>query len=82
MNKVREFTVLEKVGEGSFSSVYKVSKEDDPNFYALKRVKIMRLKDRDKENTLNEIRLLASLNEKHVIGYKDAFIDDSSSTLW
>lgn len=82
MSKLRDLTVLQKIGEGSFSSVFKVAKEGDTSFYALKRVKIMKLKDRDKDNTLNEIRLLASLNEKHVIGYKDAFIDEASSTLW
>ena len=82
MSKIREFTILDKIGEGSFSSVYKVSKDGDKRYYALKIVKIMKLKDKDKDNTLNEIRLLASLDDDHVIGYKDAFMDDDSSSIW
>lgn len=82
MNRIREFNVLEKIGEGSFSSVYKVKKDSEDVYYALKRVKILKLKEKDKENTLNEIRLLASIVDKQIIAYKEVFIDDASSTLW
>lgn len=82
MKRIGKFTVLEKVGEGSFSYVYRVAKDGEDTIYALKRVKIMKLKDKDKENTLNEIRLLASLRDKNVITYKEAFIDEESTSLW
>lgn len=82
MNRIRDFNVLEKIGEGSFSSVYKVKKDTEDVCYALKRVKILKLKDKDKDNTLNEIRLLASIVDKQIISYKEVFIDDASSTLW
>jgi NIMA (never in mitosis gene a)-related kinase len=39
------------------------------------------LNDRDKMNALNEIRILASVDHQNVIGYKDAFFEDGSSTL-
>jgi NIMA (never in mitosis gene a)-related kinase len=82
MKRIGDFTVLEKVGEGSFSSVYKVMRINTDELFALKRVKIMKLKDKDKENTLNEIRLLASLRDKNVITYKEAFIEEETSCLW
>lgn len=82
MKRIGNFTVLEKVGEGSFSSVYKVVKDGEEGIYALKRVKIMKLKEKDKENTLNEIRLLASIRDKNIITYKEAFIEEESSCLW
>jgi NIMA (never in mitosis gene a)-related kinase len=37
-----------------------------------------KLKDKEKENSLNEVRLLASFNHPHIIGYKDSFIDEES----
>jgi NIMA (never in mitosis gene a)-related kinase len=82
MKRIGGFTVLEKVGEGSFSNVYRVMKDGEDELFALKRVKIMKLKEKDKENTLNEIRLLASLRDKNVITYKEAFIEEDSSCLW
>lgn len=76
MIKIRDFRVLEKIGSGSFSQVYKVQKDDDQNIYALKRIKILKLKEKDRENTLNEIRLLASLSDDNIVSYKEAFIED------
>lgn len=82
MRRIGSFTLLEKVGEGSFSSVYKAVKDGEAGVYALKRVKIMKLKEKDQANTLNEIRLLASIRDKNVITYKEAFIEDESGCLW
>ena len=82
MIKIKNFKVLENIGSGSFSKVFKVQKDEDKQFYALKRIKILKLKEKDRENTLNEIRLLASLSDENIVPYKEAFIDDKTSTLW
>ena len=37
--------------------------------------------EKDRENALNEVRILASLDDQFIIGYKDAFIDEDTSTL-
>ena len=39
------------------------------------------LNDRERINSLNEVRILASLNDKYIIGYKQAFLDEKSETL-
>jgi NIMA (never in mitosis gene a)-related kinase len=49
--------------------------------YALKRVKIMQLSAKEKENALNEIRILASIQHSNIIGYKEAFFEEESNTL-
>lgn len=36
------------------------------------------LSEREKENALNEVRILASINNENVISYKEAFIDEPS----
>lgn len=40
-----------------------------------------RIKDKDRNNALNEIRLLASESAQNVIQYREAFYDEASSTL-
>ena len=75
------FKVLNKIGEGSYSTVLKVQRIADGNIYALKRVKFKKLSDKEKENALNEIRILASVKNKHVISYKEAFFDEKDSSL-
>lgn len=70
------------IGDGSYSSVYKVKRLEDGLEYALKKVKISHLSDREKENALNEVRILASVKHKNVASYKQAFFDEPSSSLW
>ena len=41
----------------------------------LTQVKINDMKERDKNNALNEIRLLASLDHENIVAYKEAFYD-------
>jgi NIMA (never in mitosis gene a)-related kinase len=79
--KLSDFQVIKKLGDGAYSSVYKVKRVDDNEFYALKKVKMMSLSEKEKENALNEVRILASIEQPNVIGFKDAFIDDPSSSL-
>lgn len=70
------------LGDGSYSCVYKVRRLEDGQEYALKKVKMINLSDREKENALNEVRILASLKHKNVAAYKQAFFDEASSSLW
>ena len=81
MSRLSDFNVLSKLGHGAYSSVYKVQRYDDGEIYALKRVKLMSLGDREKENALNEVRILASIEHPNVIAFKEAFIDEASSFL-
>jgi len=49
------------IGEGAYSSVYQVKRSLDGEIYALKQVKMAKLSDKEKENALNEVRILASI---------------------
>jgi len=66
------------VGEGAYSSVYHVKRFLDQKTYALKKVKMVKLSDKEKDNALNEVRILASIHHKCICAYHEAFIDDSS----
>lgn len=61
---------LTKIGDGSYSCVYKVKRLEDGVEYALKKVKMQNLSEREKENALNEVRILASIKHKNVASYK------------
>ena len=45
------------------------------------QVKIGSMKEKERDNALNEIRILASYDGENIIGYKEAFYDDVSATL-
>ena len=48
----------------------------------MKKVDINDLSFKEKQNALNEVRILASINHVNVIGYKEAFFDEPSGMLW
>ena len=54
----------------------------DQAIYALKKVKMEKLSDKEKENALNEVRILASISHTSICSYYEAFIDESSQSLW
>lgn len=80
-SSIRDFVPLCKLGEGTFSTVYKVRRLSDQKIYALKKVKLNSLSQKEKENALNEIRILASFECSNIVAYKEAFFDDKVHVL-
>ena len=80
-SSLSDFEILSQLGKGSFGFVYKVRRKSDNIIYALKKVSFSQLSQKEKSNSLNEIRILASIHNKHVIAYKDAFYDSTSNSL-
>ena len=75
------FIFVSIAGEGSFSEVYRVKRKSDGTVYAMKKVKMGKLSAKEKENSLNEVRILASVNHPNVIGYKEAFFEEGTNCL-
>jgi NIMA (never in mitosis gene a)-related kinase len=63
------------LGSGSFGRVLKVVKKDKTpqRDFAIKQIKMNELSSKEKDNALNEIRLLASIDSPYIIKYKSAF---------
>ena len=79
---IKDFQILKKLGEGAYSTVYKVRRVSDGKDYALKKVKLIKLKEKEKDNALNEIRLLASIRHPNIVLYKEAFYESKANYLW
>jgi NIMA (never in mitosis gene a)-related kinase len=80
---MEDFEIQEDLGKGSFGCVVKVIRKSDGEVYAMKQVllsslqiKLQRLKEKDKKNALNEIRILASLRHPNLASYREAFYDE------
>ena len=78
---LNDFEFGKNLGKGAFGSVSIVKRKEDQKIYAMKRVTILNLDKKEKDNSFNEVRLLASLRHKNIIGYKEAFYDEKTSTL-
>ena len=80
---MKNFEIINKLGNGAYSEVFKVRRKIDSKIYALKKVKLKNLKEKEKANALSEIRILASIKSPFIISYKEAFftIEDKSLNL-
>ena len=78
---MNDFQIINKLGEGAYSMVYKVKRIIDNQIYALKKVKLLNLSEKEKENSLNEVRILASVKSNFIVSYKEAFFDEKDNTL-
>lgn len=73
--KGRQFKVLKFVGKGSYGSVFLVQRMADGQTYALKEMDVRSMSQAEREDSANEIRLLASVSHANVIAYNEAFLD-------
>lgn len=70
------FKVEKLLGKGSYGTVYKVRRVSDGKFYAIKEVNIRSMTKAEREEALNEIRLLASVYHPNITGYFESFHAD------
>ena len=78
---INDFKIEKIIGKGSFGNVYLVTRKIDQKIYALKTVILEKLSLKEQENSVNEVRILASINHPNIIGYKEAFWNDKESSL-
>lgn len=76
-----DFKIVGTIGKGAYSTVQKVQRKSDGKLYALKKVMLTGLSKKEKENALNEVRILASVQHPNIISYKEAFLEDDPPAL-
>ena len=64
---LKSFRDLRLIGKGSFGRVYRCIRCSDNQEYAIKEVNIKSMSQREREDAVNEVRILASVNHSMVI---------------
>ncbi len=79
--QLKDFEVVCKIGDGSFSQVFLVKRQKDQTLYALKQVRLNLLSEKEKLGALNEVRLLASFRSANIIALKETFIESEQHLM-
>ena len=58
-----------------------MQRKTDQKIYALKKVTLDQRSVRERQNALNEVRILASITHPCIVGYKEAFLDEGTKYL-
>uniref|UniRef100_A0A061SM17 non-specific serine/threonine protein kinase n=1 Tax=Tetraselmis sp. GSL018 TaxID=582737 RepID=A0A061SM17_9CHLO len=87
--KVREYVILEKLGQGAFGSVYKARRSGSELFFALKELPlsesgIFGMSEAEKEAEIrkltSEVKILSQLSHPNIVTYHESFLEDGC--LW
>lgn len=73
-----DFDKVKFVGKGTYGSVWLVKRKSTGKIYALKEVDMKDKKQVEREESVNEIRILASIHHPNIIRYRDSFIEGTT----
>ena len=78
LGNVRDFELLKFLGKGTFGAVYQARRAEDKKIYAIKKVDTRRMSTKERTESVNEIRVLASISGPHVITFFEVSEADTS----
>lgn len=73
-----DFEKVKFIGKGTYGSVWLVKRKSTGKIYALKEVDMKAKKQVEREESVNEIRILASIQHPNIIRYRDSFIEGTT----
>ena len=72
---------LKVLGHGAFGKAWLVQCKKSQKAYVIKEISICAMKEREKQQSINEVKILATLKHKNIISYKEAFVHDKMLCL-
>ncbi|GFH29942.1 protein kinase domain-containing protein [Haematococcus lacustris] len=73
--RMEDFDIQGEISKGSFGIVYKLVRKSDGRVFALKQVKLAGMKRVDRQEAIDEARVLAQLSHPNVTRHYESFID-------
>ena len=67
----KKYEIIQEIGRGAFSIVYKVKSKEDNNIYCLKKINMKKTKDKE-----NEIKILSNLDHPNLIKFFYSFSNE------
>ena len=80
---IKDFEILNKLGQGSFGTVHKVRRKGnfyaaDRNLFVIKMINISRMDKRGQQEAINEVKILGSLTNPYIVRYYDSFVENKT----
>jgi len=75
-SSANDFKILQEIGKGASSIVYKIQALTDNSIYAMKVIPIKHLKPHQQKEALVEVFILKKIQHENIIKFYDSFIED------
>lgn len=76
-----KFTKVRNIGKGNMGACALARNNEDGKYYVIKQVDLTRMSKKERQQSLNEARVLSSLKHPNVINYVDSFLARKSDHL-
>ena len=70
---IKDYIIKERLGVGSYGTVYKAKKRNSNQYYVIKQISLLGLKEEEKNEYKLEASLLSSIDSNYVVKYYDSF---------
>ena len=71
---IRDYIIKERLGIGSYGTVYKVKKKNTNKYYVIKQISLLGLCEQQINEYKLEASLLSSIKSDYVVKYYDSFV--------
>lgn len=76
-----KYTKVKNIGKGNMGTCTLARNNEDGKYYVIKQVDLTRMSKKDRQQSLNEARVLSSLRHPNIINYVDSFLARKSDNL-
>ena len=78
---MEKFTKVKNIGKGNMGACALARNNEDGRYYVIKQVDLAKLNKKERQQSLNEAKVLSSLRHPNVINYVDSFLARKSDHL-
>jgi len=76
-SRLAKFESCERLGEGKYADIFKGRRKSDGQLVAIKTIKIFDMPSGERNECINEAKLLSSVQQGNIIACHDAFIENN-----